>query len=498
MKNITLLLLALFISINALSQDDKIVTLIVSGYGNTHDEAKQSAFRSAIEQAFGTFISSKTEILNDQIVADQIASVTSGNIQSFTILNESQLPDSSWGLTLKAIVSISKLSSFMEAKGVAIEFKGSMFALNIKQQILNEQGELRAVSELVGMLHEPMQNSFDFVIQSSDPLSMDETNEKWAIPLTVSVTTNKNIEFCKNYFIKTMSSISLSAEEQASYYSLNKPVYKIPVTHDGVYTIFYLRNKISMAPIITFFNQWNFYTRLFSVHTGLDEIYGSYINSENEYPFVYMEDFGNDEPFPGYKFRKPFFLDSGEQVATFSWHDIRTLQQIESMNGYEVKPRGIVSQYKYGGFVVYENNNYCLVAAICDLHSDNLESAGKSCDKLVLAGYNDWHGLISVPDNMGGRKGFLLGAGGPSSEPYWSSTQVLGYNRTWMLSGSYAYQGEKSTFDPLPFRAVRFIGVDESKKIYLDHKSDWWNSYSGHGIKNSEPEPELEPEPEPE
>ena len=112
---------------------------------------------------------------------------------------------------------------------------------------------------------------------------------------------------------------------------------------------------------------------------------------------------------------------------------------------------------------------------------------------------------------MGGRKGFLLGAGGPSSEPYWSSTQVLGYNSTWMLSGSYAYQGEKSTFDPLPFRAVRFIGVDESKKIYLDHKSDWWNSYSGsipelnpfhqsigHGIKNSEPEPELEPEPEPE
>ena len=137
MKNITLLLLALFISINALSQDDKIVTLIVSGYGNTHDEAKQSAFRSAIEQAFVTFISSKTEILNDQIVADQIASVTSGNIQSFTIINESQLPDSSWGLTLKAIVSISKLSSFMEAKGVAIEFKGSMFALNIKQQILN-------------------------------------------------------------------------------------------------------------------------------------------------------------------------------------------------------------------------------------------------------------------------------------------------------------------------------------------------------------------------
>jgi hypothetical protein len=60
--------------------EDKTVTLVVSGQGKTQDEAKQNALRSAIEQAFGAFISSKTEILNDNLVKDEIVSLTNGNI----------------------------------------------------------------------------------------------------------------------------------------------------------------------------------------------------------------------------------------------------------------------------------------------------------------------------------------------------------------------------------------------------------------------------------
>ena len=83
----------------------------------TLEDAKQAALRSATEQAFGAFISSKAEMFNDQVVADQMASVSSGNIKSYEVLNESQLPDGSWGVTLKTIVSVDKLTSFVEAKG---------------------------------------------------------------------------------------------------------------------------------------------------------------------------------------------------------------------------------------------------------------------------------------------------------------------------------------------------------------------------------------------
>ncbi len=44
-------------------EPSKDVTITASGSGKTMEEAKQAALRSATEQAFGAFISSKTEIL---------------------------------------------------------------------------------------------------------------------------------------------------------------------------------------------------------------------------------------------------------------------------------------------------------------------------------------------------------------------------------------------------------------------------------------------------
>ena len=364
------------------AQEDKTVTLTVSGTGKTLEEARTNALRSAIEQAFGTFISSKTEIFNDQVVADQIASVANGNIQSFEMLNESQLPDGSWGVTLKALVSVSKLTSFVEAKGIAIEIKGGMFALNIKQQLLNEQGEIKAVAEMVGLLHEPMQTSFDYVIKSGDPKSVDAESKNWEIPLVVTTTTNKNMDFCATYCIKTLTALSLSSEEVTSYQSLNKAVFPVAINYNGVTKTFYLRKQSSIRSLITLASNWEFYTRLFSVQSGMDESYGNGEGSKHE--------FSNLNYF-NYKHLFINFLTSGQQAATFSWQDKRTLAQIEQMTSYEVKPRGVVSQFKHGGFVVYEANGHGLVAAIIDLERQECETAITSCNELVLNGYSDWH-----------------------------------------------------------------------------------------------------------
>jgi hypothetical protein len=328
-----LLSFAIFSSTNA-QDDDKNISITVSGSGKTLDDAKQSALRSAIEQANGSFISAKTEILNDQVVADQTASVSSGNIQSYEMLNESQLPDGSWGVTLKALVSISKLSSFVEAKGIAIEIKGGMFALNIKQQLLNEQGEIKAVSEMVGLLHEPMQICFDYVIKSSEPKSLDAESKNWEIPLTVTATTNKNIDFCANYCIKTLAALSLSTEEVTSYRSLNKAVYTVEIIYNGVNKFFYLRKKSSINTLYTLANQWEFYTRLFTVQSGMDESNG---NGEGQ-----LHKFGGSGDYYS-NVETINFLTTGQQAATFSWQDKRTLSQIEQMTGYKVKPRGVVS-----------------------------------------------------------------------------------------------------------------------------------------------------------
>jgi len=377
----------LFLSLNTYAQEaEKTVSITVSGIGKTQEEAKQSALRSAIEQAFGAFISSKREILNDQIVSDQIASVSNGNIQSFTILNESQLPDGSWGLTIKALVSISKLTSFVESKGVTIEIKGGLFALNIKQQLLNEQGEVKAVEQMIGLLHEPMQISFDYTIKSGEPIAADKTSQNWEIPLVVNATANKNMDFCANYFIKTLTALSLSAEEVTNYKSLNKDVFPIKVSFNGAVNLYFLRGESSINAIKTLTSQWEFYTRLFTVKSGIDETNGN--GKVNLHKFIGSNEYWEK----GIEMETVYFISSGEQAAIFSWDDKRTLSQIEQMTGYTVKSRGVVSQFKHGGFVVFEENGHGLVVAISDLEGNwGWESGKTACDSLILNGYNDWH-----------------------------------------------------------------------------------------------------------
>jgi hypothetical protein len=402
-----------FVTFVLFAQDaDKAVTITASGSGKTLEDAKQAALRSATEQAFGAFISSKTEMFNDQVVADQMASVSSGNIKSFSLLNESQLPDGSWGVTLKAMVSLDKLTSFVEAKGIAIEIKGGMFALNIKQQLLNEQGEVKAVSEMVGLLHEPMQISFDYVIKSSEPKSLDAESKNWEIPLVVTATTNKNIDFCANYCIKTLAALSLSTEEVASYKSLNKAVFPVNINYNGIAKSFYLRKLGSINALNTLTRQWEFYTRSFTLQSGMDESYG---NGNGQ-----IHQFGDEGNIN--------FLTTGQKAATFSWNDKRTLTQIEKMTGYTVKPRGVTSQIKHGGFIVYERDGHGIVAAITDLGKMDWNTAKTACDELILNGYSDWH-LPSQEELNAVYVSFAkFGVGGFAKDSYWSSTESFPYS----------------------------------------------------------------------
>ena len=442
----TLFFAMLFMVCSAHAQEtNKDVIITSSGSGKTLEDAKQAALRSATEQAFGAFISSKTEMFNDQVVADQMASVSSGNIKSFEILNQDQLPDGRWGVTLKAIVSVDKLTSFVQAKGIAIEVKGGMFALNIKQQLLNEQGEIKAVAEMIGLLHEPMQISFDYVIKSSDPKSLDAESKNWEIPLLVTATCNKNIDFCANYFKKTLAALSLSPSEVETYKSLNKQVFPVEVKYQNQTFTYNLRKQSSISAIKSLMSNWEFYTRLFAVQSGMDESFG---NGE-----------GRLFSFSGYDYTSTVIINfptNGQQAATFSWNDKRTLAQIEQMTGYSVKPRGVVSNFKNGGYVLYENDGHGLVMGLFDVGKYNWTDAKTACDELVLNGYTDWR----LPSK--GELEYIYSnvyklrlKAGVSPATYWSSTEN-GSSGAWCFAFDYG----KATIDSAEYstyyvRAVR-------------------------------------------
>jgi hypothetical protein len=394
-----ILIFALIINLSAFSQDDKTVTLVVSGQGKTQDEAKQNALRSAIEQAFGTFISSKTEILNDNLVKDEIVSIANGNIQKFDIISEVQIPDGGYASTLKATVSVTKLTSFVESKGVEVEYKGSLFGANIKQQILNEEAEVKAIFEMAGFLHEMMQTSFDYTMKNNQPISLDAENRKWSVPIEIQATCNKNIDNCANFLNNTLGAISLSSSETETYKSLNKKLFQIIVKYQNQTKTYNLRKQISMDMIESLFSNWNFYTRLFAVQNGISENYGMGKSKDEIIFFTYNSKY-NKQPSVFINF--PML---GNIVRTFSYSDILTIDQIEKISGYSVKPRGIISKFKNGGYVVFEKDGHGLVASIIDIGSFNFYDAKTVCDNLIQFGYSDWQlptkeQLINIYENF--------------------------------------------------------------------------------------------------
>jgi hypothetical protein len=223
----TLIICSVLLSIAGVAQENT-VTLKTTGSAETKEKAVQYALRSAIEQAFGAFISSNTEILNDELVADEITSVASGNIEKYDILSETVNEEgNSWFVTANVIVSVGKLTEFVQAKGVEVEVKGGLFAINIKQKQLNSDGEYKAILDMLKPFHEAMLNAYDYELEVGQPVAKDQENKNWEVTLKVLANANKNLESALQIIKSTLSSLSLTSEELVEYKKLNKDVFPV-------------------------------------------------------------------------------------------------------------------------------------------------------------------------------------------------------------------------------------------------------------------------------
>lgn len=378
MKNMKFTLLFAFITafnIIYSQTTENIVTLTSSGTGKTIEEAKNNALRLAIEQAFGAFISSKTEILNDEIVSDQITSVASGNIQSFEIKSQTKLTDNLWGITLTAVVSVDKLISFVQSKGVSVEMKGGLFAINIKQQMLNEKAEIESIIQAVGNIHEVLQKSFDYKIEAKEPVAKGTDNSKWSVDLTVSVSINDNYITAMNYLSKTLEAISLKENEILDYTTHGKKVYKVWIQSENKVHIYALRKSESIMALQSLcYNLSNYYKSQFKVSWGTSDYFtGEQFNSKFDDNGREYDSFEIDPQleqrqylgFSGYQnlSEKNIYVTLSVPIVNsvidkFERSHILTLSELETISSYNVEPINSFSQYEFGGYVFAQMEYY--------------------------------------------------------------------------------------------------------------------------------------------
>ena len=225
MKTINLLLVFIVSAalINAQTVDD--VTLVVSGDGSTKEEATHVALRSAIEQAYGVFVSANTEILNDELVKDEIATVTSGNVKSYKELTAVILPNGNHMVSLQAVVSTKKLSAYAQSKGASCEFAGATFGANLKLHELNCKNTEIAFNNLRKQIKALAPYIFSVKLELGDPVMKD--NQKAELPYTISLYSTPQTYELSDLIITTLSALKLSPEQAYSVEQMNLPYYSM-------------------------------------------------------------------------------------------------------------------------------------------------------------------------------------------------------------------------------------------------------------------------------
>lgn len=285
MKHFFLIVIIALMTNTSIQQGDKTITLTVSGQGNTRDEAKQNALRNAIELAFGTFISSNTAILNNDLVKDEIVSISNGNIIDFKILSELETPDGGWANIVKTVVSVTQLTSFCENKGIAVEFKGGLFAIHVKQQQFNEENEIKSLDNMCKVLKEIQNKSFNFKIRVTEPTKT--ADDIYSVPITVYVKSNENFSKIYNYLNSNLKGLSMSKEEIEQYKKMNKSFYTLALilssfenNNDCSLNIYYVRTKESFQKIIELIYSFKSSLLSFELSNGYENKTGDDILNE--------------------------------------------------------------------------------------------------------------------------------------------------------------------------------------------------------------------------
>ncbi len=244
------------------------VTLVVSAYGSTKNEATKIALRSAIEQAYGTFVSANTTILNDELVKDEIITISNGNIKNYNEIACEQIPKGKVYVTLQATVSISKLVNYAKSKGAETEFAGATFGMNMKMKELNKQNEKKIIDNMITQLESLLPNLFDYKMELSNPKV--HTNE-YIVEGKIWLLYNVNTQIYNDILFKTLSSLTLSPKERQEYEQMNidyyefqlpYPFYKTEPDRFNVYFNFALRNPIDNLIFVPYI----FQSKMSSVH----------------------------------------------------------------------------------------------------------------------------------------------------------------------------------------------------------------------------------------
>lgn len=238
------------------------------GVGKDFDKAKKDALRNAIESTIGTYVSSNSSIENNKLISDEVISLTSGLIKSYSVLSEIQLKKE-WKVIVEAIVSLDQTINYIQEvspEGTSVQISGGVYAINEMNKQFAKENELKIVIETLGEMHNLFLKAFNYKLTTDEPTKM---GNNIGIQCAVQVFANSNISKAGQLFLNVFKNISLSLDELESYNLGGETYFTITFRHEGELYLFYLRNKKSIEVMQLVFNNFDYYTTGASVIDGV-------------------------------------------------------------------------------------------------------------------------------------------------------------------------------------------------------------------------------------
>lgn len=248
------------------AQDVKVIS---TGYGNSKDEAVKQALINALEETYGMFVSSTTILKNDFIESDEITTLTQGTVKKYEVLNVTQQSKVEFVVLVESLVSLEKLSSYCESKGMGVKIDGKTFGMNVKLKEFNLKNENKVLTNLCNLVNSLDHNLYDYELTVNEPFIVENSdriyiNKKWfsiydrhkgKICVALEITPKKNInsDNLNKLFQTTIESICLSKEERKEYNSIGLSYF--PSGWMKGFNEMYIRNETNAKLIKKTYNK---------------------------------------------------------------------------------------------------------------------------------------------------------------------------------------------------------------------------------------------------
>ena len=225
MKKVLILLFLSILSFTMSFAKDKEVVLTVQGQGYTSQEAVVNALQAALAQVNGVFVSTSTELKNDEYTASD-ANISFGKVKDYDVLNKYSANNIVY-VTVKATIILNKNQKLKKSKGVTNTFNGAAFVDESKKKRINDFNkkvyELNIVSEQIAL------DNLLKVVKATLPYTYDlkETGSKepylsgnnYIFEKQITFVFNDNFENLKKMIETTLANIGFDNQKDAKTYS---------------------------------------------------------------------------------------------------------------------------------------------------------------------------------------------------------------------------------------------------------------------------------------